>query len=67
MSRIIKPTRMEWTGHVTRMGERRIAWEDFGGKARRREKTLLQLLLLLLLLLLLIIIIIIIISEKFKK
>jgi hypothetical protein len=45
ISRMIKSRRMEWTGHVTRMGEKRNAYRIFAGKAegkkplgRRRRK-----------------------------
>jgi hypothetical protein len=34
--RMIKPTRMRWTGHVERM-ERRETHDIIGGKARRKE------------------------------
>ena len=30
--RVIKSRRMRWTGHVTRMGDRRVAYRVFGGE-----------------------------------
>jgi hypothetical protein len=36
---IIKSRRMRWAGHVARMGEKRYAYWNFGGKAGRKETT----------------------------
>jgi hypothetical protein len=38
-NRIIKSRRMKRVGHAARMGEKRNAYKDFGGKARRKETT----------------------------
>jgi hypothetical protein len=37
--RMIKSRRMRCTGHVPRLGEKKNAYKDFGGKARRKETT----------------------------
>jgi hypothetical protein len=37
--RQIKSSRMRWAGHMARMGEGRIVYRVFGGKARRKQTT----------------------------
>jgi hypothetical protein len=37
--RMIKSRKTSWAGHVARMGERMIAYRNFGGKTRRNSST----------------------------
>jgi hypothetical protein len=37
--RMIKSRRVRWAGHIARMGEKRNAYKDISGKARRKETT----------------------------
>jgi hypothetical protein len=37
--RMIKSRKMRWAGHLARMGEKRNALYDIGGKSRRKETT----------------------------